>query len=1284
MEPEISADFLASEVSDHGITDAEYKALELALNGLSTADIAQRLRISDAAVRKRLGEVYRKFDIGRKGPGKLTLLRRKLLAAQSNLSAATTKRPPDLSNAPRISSFVGRKQELDTLCQWIRDDQCDLVALTGIGGIGKTTLALELAQQLTDDFDLIIWRSIRQFDSFQHLLESFPNDLSKPTLTALLELLAQKRCLLIFDQFEHLFRTNANPTVKSIEKKASRHLQAGVLESRRDREEHGDVDSYRELLEEISSARHRNSHHSCVLIASREKPRELIASEGDQLKVRLFTLTGLGGSDAEDILDQTGLQGGTHLERRQLIGSYAGNPLALKLAATTIKDLFAGSIEQFLEQKQLVFDDLRDILRQQFSRLSPLEEETMYWLAINGLPTAFHNLQADIVSRSNRKDLVYTLRSLEHRSLIEVVGQGSGFKLQPIVMEYVKQHLVKRIVKDLTESAKTKSASVSGNLLLNSHSLLKANADSFTQQRQTDTLLIPVLDSLKQKYGSAKNTQHQLETILEIHRQNPAYKTGYLGGNLFNLMAELSKEITESKDLSHKNFSDLAIWQADLEGVKLTGTKFNNCNLEKSVFTDTLSDVVTVGFTNRSDSFKSPSDAYFAAADINGHIHIWNLKTHQKWAYWQAHISWVRSLAFNRDNTLIATGGDDSTLKIWRFQSHMGSTPHLGNITLEWEDRNFPDWVRSVAFHPDQAIVACCSRSTIYLFYEADDHEAGHQAGDKISSFGPIAPEKFIARTEETIRYITFSFDGDLIASCGDDNHVRVWNWRTGQQLSSKALTHDDWARSLAFVPQTQYLVSSSDDQTIRIWDLTSHELVKTLRHHTDRVRSVAVSPDGRYMVSGSDDGNVVLWDLETKTPLTTSLIHHSRVWSVAFYQTPNETLLVSGGDDRSVVLSRIEGEGSQIRSIKILRGFAMGTRSVAVLRRDAAENSDSEDLIVSGGNDWHVKLWQPFSGRDTPIRDLADHTGRVRSVAAHGKWVASAGDDGTVRIWDIETSACVKVFTGHPHWVRAVVFSPDGTLLASGADDKQIFLWQLPTGTKLYKLSEHKHWIRTLAFSPDGRYLASGGDDKQIFLWNTRNGRQQLKFEDRHEHRIRSVMFRPLSEAADGHQKLLLASGSDDKKIIIWDVQTGQCLKAFDDCHRAGVKAIAFTLDGNQMASGSDDQMIYLWDTSSPNPADWEPNLLEIPMPMGQPLGIQSLAFMSDGQHLVSCDRSDAIYITNIHTGESRPIKPPRPYEKMQIKNITGLDPVQRSNLKDLGAVDVDELNLSLGRKED
>lgn len=1273
MESDISENFLASEAKTYGVTEAEKQALTLALEGVSTAKIAQRLNISPAAVRKRLGEVYRKFGIERKGPGKLAILRRKLLAAQSEFPPAQRQSHLDLGNAPKVSSFIGRQQDLDNLCQWIRRDRCELIAVTGIGGIGKTALILELIKQIKSEFDWVIWRSLRQFDSFQALLESLPDSPTNATIADLFALLTQKRCLLVLDQFDQVFSVETNLT-KNPSRKSSRHLQAGVLGPHGNK--HEDYKYYRQLLQEVGSSQLENSLHSCIVITSREKPRELIPFEGEHASVRILPLTGLDFQAAHQLLSDMGPLQGNDADKTQLISSYSGNPLALKLATGTIKDLFAGHIQQFLDQQQLVFDDLRDVLKDQFNRLSLLEKETMYWLAINRLPVTFASLQADIVALSNKHDLVYTLRSLEHRSLIEIRSDGAEFTLQPTVMEYVTQHLVKQVVDELSSAVQ----STAERLLLNEHSLLKADAAPYVRQQQTEKLLKPVLDALRQTYGSAVETQEKLEIFLNTQRNNAVYKTGYLGGNLVNLMALLSEELKAHKDLSHKDFSHLAIWQADLEGVTLTGTKFNHCSLEKSVFTEMLSDVVSVGFTRQATSFNTLAAPYLAAGDTNGHIHIWNALTYQKRTYWQGHLGWVRSLAFNRDNTLIATGGDDSKLRLWRFHPSPDDHPSLNNISLVWEKNGFPDWVRSVAFHPDQEIVACCSHATIYLY---DEHTGQELARLQAHDIEPATPT-----SSETLRYIAFSPDGDRIASCGDDTNVRVWDWQERKRIfiSSTAVGHKNWARAVAFSPCGRYLISSSDDQTVRVWDLDSQTCVQTLRGHTDRVRSVAVSSDGCYMVSGSDDGTVILWDFQKMTQIGKSQIHESRVWSVAFYQHNRQTLLASGGDDRSVVLSNVSlqnGQGRPIEPLKILRGFAMGTRSVAVLPRPAQESG--LDLIVSGGNDWRIKLWQCSQGDpNTPIRDLAGHTGRVWSVAAHQGWVASASDDGTVRIWNLENSSCVKVLTAHQHWVRTVAFNLSGTMLASGADDTQIHLWQLPTGIKLHTFDQHQHWIRTLAFSPDGRYLASGGDDKAIYLWDVIKRQSIRKFQQRHQHRIRSVAFRPTHSSQPAHP-LLLASGSDDGKVIIWDVETGECLHCFEEQHRtAGVKSVAFSPDGCWMATGSDDHLIYVWETRTADPKTWKEKQLSMPMTIGQPLGIQSLVFMSDSRNLVSCDRSGAIHIIDIMDETRRQIKPQRPYENMQIKGITGIDPVQRVSLKDLGAIDAEDLSLSLIQRQD
>jgi hypothetical protein len=133
-------------------------------------------------------------------------------------------------------------------------------------------------------------------------------------------------------------------------------------------------------------------HISCVLFTSREKPREIVPLEGDKTEVRSLPLKGLNSTEGQQLFQQKGQFTGTEREWQELIEHYAGNPLALKMVAAGTQELFNDNIApvlQYVEQGILIFDDIRDLLERQFQRLSAVEEEVMYWLAINREPVSF-------------------------------------------------------------------------------------------------------------------------------------------------------------------------------------------------------------------------------------------------------------------------------------------------------------------------------------------------------------------------------------------------------------------------------------------------------------------------------------------------------------------------------------------------------------------------------------------------------------------------------------------------------------------------------------------------------------------------------------------------------------------------------------------------------------------------------------------------------------------------------------------------------------------------------
>jgi dipeptidyl aminopeptidase/acylaminoacyl peptidase len=320
--------------------------------------------------------------------------------------------------------------------------------------------------------------------------------------------------------------------------------------------------------------------------------------------------------------------------------------------------------------------------------------------------------------------------------------------------------------------------------------------------------------------------------------------------------------------------------------------------------------------------------------------------------------------------------------------------------------------------------------------------------------------------------------------------------------------------------PPSSTRVSSSQSHTPpasqrkQIW-----RCVSTLTGHSRGINSVAISPDGQTLASGSNDKTIKLWQLSTGDELRTLTGHSglsAGVYSVAF--SPDGQTLVSGSDDKTIKLWQVD-TGRQIRTFT---GHTCGIRSVAISRNGKT--------LASGESfsDNTIKLWDLATGQELHTLTGHSHTVTSLAISRDGKTLASGSVDKTTKVWDLATGAELYTLFGPSDTVCAVAFSPDGQALASGSSDKIIRIWHVPSHKLIHMLIGHLGWVCSVAFSPDGKTLASGGSfyDNTIKLWRLDTGKELCTLTG-HSSQITSVTFSP-----DGQT---LVSASEDKTIMIW-----------------------------------------------------------------------------------------------------------------------------------------------------
>ena len=279
---------------------------------------------------------------------------------------------------------------------------------------------------------------------------------------------------------------------------------------------------------------------------------------------------------------------------------------------------------------------------------------------------------------------------------------------------------------------------------------------------------------------------------------------------------------------------------------------------------------------------------------------------------------------------------------------------------------------------------------------------------------------------------------------------------------------HEKNVTCACFNPNGLSIASSSDDSTIRLWDLQGNQIAQLIGH-SGFVHSIAISPNGSWIISASEDATVRVWSLDG-TLLRTLEGHTGTVCSVAF--SPDSQTIISGSGDKTVRVWSIDGT-----LLRTLEGHTGTVCSVAF--------SPDGNTIVSGSGDKTVRVWR-IDG--TLLRTLEGHTDTVWSVAfsPDGNTIVSGSGDQTARVWELSGGQSIHTLLGHTGTIYSVAFSPDGQLLISGSQDRTIRVWSRDGSSVSEPLQAHEGGVNSVAFSPDGRMLVSCSGDKSINLWRS------------------------------------------------------------------------------------------------------------------------------------------------------------------------------------------------------
>lgn len=469
----------------------------------------------------------------------------------------------------------------------------------------------------------------------------------------------------------------------------------------------------------------------------------------------------------------------------------------------------------------------------------------------------------------------------------------------------------------------------------------------------------------------------------------------------------------------------------------------------------------------------------------------------------------------------------------------------------------------------------------------------------------PSLPDPALIRTLQghtrAVQCCAISSKGDWIVSASDDNTLKVWDARTG--VERLTLTgHTGTVFGCAVSPFDDYIVSASGDHTLKVWDAQIGIELLTLRGHTDAVYGCAISPSGEWIVSASQDETLRVWNAQTGVERLLLRGHKGTVRGCAV--SPTGDWIVSASLDKTLKIWDVQTGMERLTLV----GHAGSVYGCAV--------SPDGARIISASWDRTLKVWDTRTG--TEVSTLKGHSEIVFgcAVSRTGESIVSAGQDEILKVWDAHTGTQLLSFEGHSGPINTCAMSPKGDYVLSGSSDNQLKMWDIHAQSR--RSVPYWHKVNGCAVSPDGKWVVAAQEDEMLTVWDTQACAELLRLEG-HQGPVYGCAISPKGD--------WLVSAGDDNTLSIWDVQTGEELGRLEG-HTERVCACAVSPKGDWIVSASDDKSLKVWDRETGY--HW----LDL---LGHEDVVNGCAISPAGDYIVSASGDKTLKIWNAQTGAAQ-----------------------------------------------